>query len=66
MLCTVHHEIITVRLGYQKFCATWVPKMLTGVHKMQKMASALSFSEQYHKDGDEFLNHIIQVTDDET
>jgi hypothetical protein len=23
------------RLGYHKFCATWVPKMLTGAHKTQ-------------------------------
>jgi hypothetical protein len=31
---------ITVRLGYHKFCATWVAKMLTGTHKTQRMASA--------------------------
>jgi hypothetical protein len=24
------------------------------------------FFEQYHKDGDEFLNHIVPVTSDET
>jgi hypothetical protein len=24
------------------------------------------FSERYHKDGDEFLNHIVRVTSDET
>jgi hypothetical protein len=24
------------------------------------------FLERYHKDGDEFLKHIVQVTDDET
>jgi hypothetical protein len=48
----VLYEISTVRLGYHKLCATW--------------ASASTFLEQYHKDGDEFLNHIIQVTDDET
>jgi hypothetical protein len=40
--------------------------MLTGAHKTQRMASALTFLERYNKDGDEFLNHIIQVTDDET
>jgi hypothetical protein len=28
----VLYEIITVRLGYHKFCARWVPKMLTGRH----------------------------------
>jgi hypothetical protein len=39
--------------GYHKFCAIWVPKMLTGEHKTQRMASALTFLERYHKDGDE-------------
>jgi hypothetical protein len=29
------------------------------------MASALTFLEQYHKDGYEFLSHIICVTGDE-
>jgi hypothetical protein len=28
-------------------------------HKMQRMAMALTFLEQCHKDGDEFLNQII-------
>jgi hypothetical protein len=43
--CTVHNEIIKVRLGYHKFCARWVPKMLTGVHKIQRMALILTFLE---------------------
>jgi phosphoribosylaminoimidazole-succinocarboxamide synthase len=30
------------------------------------MASALTFLERYHKDGDEFLNHIVRVTGDGT
>jgi hypothetical protein len=30
------------------------------------MASALTFLERCHKDGDEFLNHIVRVTGDET
>jgi hypothetical protein len=30
------------------------------------MASDLTFIELYHKYGDEFLNHIIRVTGDET
>jgi hypothetical protein len=38
--------------------------MLTGAHKMQRMASALPLLERYHKAGNEFLNHT--VTDDET
>jgi hypothetical protein len=36
------------------------------VQKMQRMALALTLSEQYHKDGDEFLKHIFQVTVHET
>jgi hypothetical protein len=40
---TVLYEIITVRLGYHKFCARWVPKMITGAHKTQRVASALTF-----------------------
>jgi hypothetical protein len=63
---TVLYEIITVRPSYHKFCARWDPKMLTGAHKMQRMASALTFLGRYHKDGDRFLNHIVQLTGDET
>jgi hypothetical protein len=48
---TVLYEIITVRIGYHRFSATWVLKMLMGGHKMLRMASPLTFLEQYHKDG---------------
>jgi hypothetical protein len=34
--------------------------MLTAAHKTQRIASALTFLERYHKDGDEFLNHIVR------
>jgi hypothetical protein len=40
ILCTVLNEIITVRLGYHKFCARYVLKMLTGEYKMQGMVLA--------------------------
>jgi hypothetical protein len=40
--------------------------MLTGAHKMERMALALNFLDHYHKDGDDFHKHIVQVTDDET
>jgi hypothetical protein len=46
------YEIIIVRLGYHKFRARWVPQMLTGAHKTQITASAPTFLERYHKDGD--------------
>jgi hypothetical protein len=39
--------------------------MLTGAYKKQRMASALTFLEGCHKDG-EFLSHIVPVTRDET
>jgi hypothetical protein len=42
---TLLYKIIIVRLGYHKFCTRWVLKMLMGVHKMQGMASALTFLE---------------------
>jgi hypothetical protein len=61
-------KIITFRLGcHHKLCARWIlAKMFTGVHKMQRIALSLIFLEQYHKDGNEFLNDIIRVTGDET
>jgi hypothetical protein len=40
--------------------------MLTAAHKMQRMDFASTLLEQYNKDIDEFLNHIIRVTGDET
>jgi hypothetical protein len=43
--CTFLYKIIIVRLCYHKFCARWVLKMLMGKHKMQGMASALTFLE---------------------
>jgi hypothetical protein len=40
---TLLYEFIIVRLGYHKFCARWVRKILTGAHKTQRIASALTF-----------------------
>jgi hypothetical protein len=37
------YKIITVWLGYLKFCTRWVPKMLMSAHKAQRMALALIF-----------------------
>jgi hypothetical protein len=60
---TVLYEISTVKLDYHdKFRSGWVPKMLTGAHKTQRTTSTSIFSERYHKDGHDFLNHIIKVT----
>jgi hypothetical protein len=32
---TLLYEIITISLGYHKFCTTWVQKILMSAHKMQ-------------------------------
>jgi antibiotic biosynthesis monooxygenase (ABM) superfamily enzyme len=40
--------------------------VLTGAHKTQRIALALTFLEWYQKDSDEFLIHIVRVTGDET
>jgi hypothetical protein len=37
-------KLIMARLGYHNFCARWVPKIPTAVHKKQGMAWALTFS----------------------
>jgi hypothetical protein len=37
-----------------------------GSHRTQKMASALTCLERYHKDGSEFLSHIVRATGEET
>jgi hypothetical protein len=47
-------EIITVRQGYHKFCARWIPKVLMDAHKTWRMASTLTFLGRYHKDGTNF------------
>jgi len=57
-------RIITDRLGYHKFCARWVPKQLTYLHKTQRIGSALTFLQRYWEEGDEFLDRIM--TGDET
>ena len=58
------HEVVTEKLGYHKFCARWVQKLLSEDHKKQRMAALLTFLEAYEKDGDSLLDHVI--TGDET
>jgi hypothetical protein len=57
---TVLYEIIT------SFAQHGFPKIVMGVHKTQRMVSALTFLERHHKDGNEFFGHILRVTGDET
>uniref|UniRef100_A0A1B6DDI6 Mos1 transposase HTH domain-containing protein n=1 Tax=Clastoptera arizonana TaxID=38151 RepID=A0A1B6DDI6_9HEMI len=53
------HEIVTEKLGYKKFCARWVPKLLTDDHKTKRMSSAIDFLSRYELEGAEFLNRIV-------
>ncbi|GBN74721.1 hypothetical protein AVEN_6708-1 [Araneus ventricosus] len=41
---TVLYETATGKLGYWKFCARWVPKMLTEIHKNQSNGRCLKIS----------------------
>lgn len=58
------HEIVVGKLAYHKFCARWVPKILTEDHKKQRLAAALTFLEDYDKNGNKLIDRI--VTGDET
>ena len=52
------HKIVTEHL-FRKLCTRWVPKQLTPEHEAKRMESALTFLQQYHDDGDKFLDQII-------
>ncbi|GFW49403.1 histone-lysine N-methyltransferase SETMAR [Trichonephila clavipes] len=56
---TVLYETVTETLGNRKFCALWVPKMLTKIHKNSRMGAASVFLSRYHMDREEFLNLIV-------
>ena len=58
------HKIVTEYLLFRELHARWVPKQSTPEHKVKRIESALTFLQQYHNDGDEFLDRII--TGDET
>ncbi|GFV69191.1 histone-lysine N-methyltransferase SETMAR [Trichonephila clavipes] len=57
-------ENVTQKLGYRKFCARWVSKLLTDHHKGQRMGAALRILDAYDKHDDSLLDRI--VTGDET
>jgi len=51
-------------LGYRKFCAPWVPRLLTEDHKGQRKAITSGLLQRYRHEGDDFLLRI--VTGDES
>ncbi|XP_035232632.1 protein GVQW3-like [Stegodyphus dumicola] len=56
---TLLFEIVTQKLGYRKFCARWVSKLLTDHYKGQRMGAALTFLEAYGRHGDSLLDRIV-------
>ena len=57
---TTLYKVVTVKLGYRKLCARWVPKILTEERKKKRMGFAFDFLTRYAKAGDEFLDHIVK------
>jgi hypothetical protein len=58
------HTLLSKRLSQlgwtiRSFAQDGVLKMLMGVHKMQRMALALTFFRAIPPDDDELLNHIV-------
>lgn len=58
------HDVVIVPLNYWKVCAQWIRRILSEVHKKQRMSAALNFSERCDKNGNKILDRI--VTGDET
>jgi hypothetical protein len=48
-------EAVTEKLGYIKYCARLLPKILTDDHKTKLMGSTLKLFTRYAREGDEFL-----------
>ncbi|KAF8764961.1 Protein GVQW3 like protein [Argiope bruennichi] len=42
------YTIVREKLEYRKLCAIWVPKILSGHHKTQRMDVALTILKRYH------------------
>jgi len=53
------HEIMSVKLKFQKLCAHWVLKMLTERHKLKWQASTLDFLTQCSEESENFLSHVV-------
>ncbi|UYV74378.1 hypothetical protein LAZ67_11003288 [Cordylochernes scorpioides] len=51
-------------LNFRKVCARWVPRLLLGNHKQQRMEAARAFLEMHQRDGDQLFSRI--VTGDES
>ncbi|XP_066906603.1 histone-lysine N-methyltransferase SETMAR-like [Halyomorpha halys] len=60
---SLEHQIVVEKLGYHKFCARWVPKILMEDHKKQRLATALTFLQEYSTNGNAVLDRIVTGND---
>jgi hypothetical protein len=61
------HPVFSVRLPQLGYAATTrVPKILMAEHKTRNGFGFDFLLQRYHKYDEKFLNHIVQVTGDET
>ena len=58
------HTIIHESLNIRRFCARWIPKMLSECQKAQRVESCRRFVQRFEREGQDFLSRI--VTADET
>ncbi|GFU97081.1 histone-lysine N-methyltransferase SETMAR [Trichonephila clavipes] len=59
---TTLHKVVSEKLKFRKLCAHCVPRLLTEEHKLKRMACALDLLDRYHKEGDQFLERIVNET----
>lgn len=52
------HEDVIGKLGFHKFCARWISKILTEDQKKQRLAAALAFMDEYDKKENKVVNCI--------
>ncbi|UYV80702.1 hypothetical protein LAZ67_19001447 [Cordylochernes scorpioides] len=51
-------------LNFRKVCARWVPRLLSEIHKQQRMEAVRAFLEMHRRDRDQLITRI--VTGDES
>ncbi len=54
-ICKILHD----ELRLSKVFSRWVPKLLTGEHKQNRVAVTIEFLSQYHAERESLFDHII-------
>ena len=53
------HTIIHKNLNMRRLCARWIPKMLSGCQKAQRVESCQRFVQRFEREGEDFLSRIV-------